>query len=224
MLKALKAATSSRHAALERRFPLLDPNMSIASYRQFIQWLFGFYAPLETQLMSVSSWEAIGLDYRPRQKTPRLRQDLLILGDTDTIIAALPHCDHLPPLMNEAQLWGCLYVIEGATLGGQIIMKHLHSNLGLSANSGASFFDGYGCETGTQWKAFCAAITACGEEATGGRDALLLSANHTFDALSEWLFPGSVAWSGASPETLPYAATSAQREVGAEHAVPSAHR
>jgi len=198
--------------------------MSIASYRQFIQWLFGFYAPLETQLMTVSSWKAVGLDYGPRQKTPRLRQDLLALGDTDTIIEALPRCDHLPPLMSEAQLWGCLYVIEGATLGGQIIMKHLHRNLGLSANSGGSFFDGYGCETGPQWKAFCAAITTYGEDATGGRNAMLSSANHTFDALSEWLFPGSVAWSGAGPETLSYAPTSAQREGGAEHAAPSAHR
>lgn len=221
MLKHLKVATSNRHAALERRLPLLDPNLSIAGYQQLIQWLFGFYASLETQLMAIPSWDNIGLDYRPRQKTPRLRQDLLVLGDTEATIAALPRCKHLPPLMNEAQLWGCLYVIEGATLGGQIIIKHLQSNLGLSANSGASFFDGYGAQTSAYWKAFCAAVPAYRDNSPDNRDAMLLSANQTFDALSEWLFPGSVTGFGANLLELTHASTSALPEVSPDQAVLS---
>ncbi|MDP4078204.1 hypothetical protein [Acidovorax sp. A1169] len=48
MLKCLKTATSTRHAALERRLPLLDASLSRTTYRHFAQRLFGFYEPLAT--------------------------------------------------------------------------------------------------------------------------------------------------------------------------------
>jgi heme oxygenase len=205
MLKCLKEATGTRHAALERQLPLLDANLSHGTYRQYVQRLFGFYDPLETRLLEVPWWRAIGFDYALRQKAPRLRQDLQVLGDSEQSIAGLPRCEHLPPLTSEAQLWGCLYVIEGATLGGQIIIKHLHTHLGLTITSGASFFDGYGPQTGSRWKAFCAAVPAQGDDVPGGRDAMLLSANLTFDALSEWLFPQSLASVVANPAVSPHA-------------------
>jgi heme oxygenase len=193
MLKRLKAATSSRHTALEKLLPLLDADLSSATYRHFVQKMFGFYEPLEASLLATPWWGELDLDVSLRHKTPRLLQDLRALGDTEADIAALPRCQHLPPLTNQAQLWGCLYVIEGATLGGQIIIKRLNAQLALSATSGASFFDGYGPQTGARWKTFCAALSAQGEGVSGGSDAMLASANRTFDTLSHWLFPASFA-------------------------------
>lgn len=199
MLKHLKAATSTRHSALERRLPLLDKDLSHATYRHFVQRLFGFYDPLETRLLALPWWEGAGIDYVQRRKTPRLRHDLETLGETAASIAALPRCEELPPLMNPAQLWGCLYVIEGATLGGQIIIKNLNANLGLTAAAGASFFDGYGAQTGSRWKAFCAAVPNEGLDSQDGAADMLGSANRTFDVFSEWLFPGSVTSSVFNP-------------------------
>lgn len=196
MLKHLKTGTSTRHAALERRLPLLDPNLSHTAYRHFVQRLFGFYDPLETRLLALPWWQSVGIDYVQRRKTPRLRHDLLALGDTEASMASLPRCEDLPPLLNPAQLWGCLYVIEGATLGGQIIIKNLNANLGLTAAAGASFFDGYGAQTGSRWKAFCAAVPDEGFDSPGGAETMLRSANRTFDVFSEWLFPGSITSSG----------------------------
>ncbi len=202
MLKSLKAATSTRHAALEQQLPLLDADLSHATYRHFVQRMFGFYDPLEAHMLSKPWWGTVNVDYALRHKTPLLRQDLRALGDSESSIAALPRCEHLPPLTHPAQLWGCLYVIEGATLGGQIIIKHLNARLGLNAASGASFFDGYGPQTGARWKAFCAALSAQGDDAPGGREAMLHSANTTFDALSEWLFPRAFATPDASPSQV----------------------
>ncbi len=212
MLKSLKAVTSTRHAALERRLPLLDADLSHATYLQLIQRMYGFYAPLEAQMLAIPWWGTVDFDYTLRYKTPQLRQDLLALGDTEPRIAALPCCERLPLLTNPAQLWGCLYVIEGATLGGQIIIKSLNTHLGLSATSGASFFDGYGPQTGARWKAFCAALSAQGDQAPGGPDAMLHSANMTFDTLSEWLFPGSVTTLDARLVKLPSASTFALQQ------------
>jgi heme oxygenase len=165
MLKCLKAATSSRHAALERQLPLLDANLSQAAYRHFVQRLFGFYDPLEAQLRAVPLWDAGGVDYALRHKTPRLRHDLQVLGDTEASIAALPRCTRLPPLTHPAQLWGCLYVIEGATPGGQIIIKRLNAHLGLSAASGASFFTAMARRPATGGRRFAlrcrAKVTLC---------------------------------------------------------------
>lgn len=190
MLKCLKEATGARHAALERRLPLLNADLTLSTYLQFVQKLHGFYDPLESALNGLPWWATIDVDYSLRRKTPRLREDLLALGHTDPSVAALPHCRSLPPLTTEAQLWGCLYVIEGATLGGQIIIKNLHRHIGLTAMSGASFFDGYGAQTGSRWKAFCAALMARDADCADDRDETLHSANQTFDALGAWLFPG----------------------------------
>ena len=50
-----------------------------------------------------------------------------------------------------AQLVGVLYPIEGATLGGQVIGRALHTGLGMTANCGARFFSAYGEKTGLFW-------------------------------------------------------------------------
>lgn len=54
-------------------------------------------------------------------------------------------------------LIGTLYAIEGATLGGQVISRHLQTTLGLTASTGARFFNGYGDTLSTQqhWQEFC---------------------------------------------------------------------
>ena len=79
-------------------------------------------------------------------------------------------------------------MIEGATLGGQIITRHLQANLELTPLTGAAFFDGYGARTGGQRKAFCAMLRANAGESVR-QDDILTSANQTFETLGQWLFP-----------------------------------
>ena len=139
ILKHLKEATHSRHAALESRLPLIDAHLPRQAYREFVHLFFGYYEPLEEKLMAHTCWESIDFDYTERRKTPRLAQDLIALGDSAEAMQNLARCQNLPVLCNPGQVLGYLYVMEGATLGGQIISRHLSSNLGLSATSGASF-------------------------------------------------------------------------------------
>ena len=190
ILKRLKEATGFRHAALESRLPLLDVGMSRARYLEFLHLFFGYYEPLEAKLLTLPYWKSIGFDYAERRKTSRLTQDLLVLGETPETIQRSARCKNLPTIATQGQLLGCLYVIEGATLGGQIITRHLHANLGLTPLSGSAFFDGYGAQTGRQWKNFCTMLrTNAGE--TGGQDDILETANRTFETLDQWLFPNT---------------------------------
>lgn len=188
ILKLLKEATAPLHGALESKLPLLDARMSPHTYRQFLHRFLGYYEPLEARLLAFPYWSALDFDYAGRHKTPRLLQDLQALGETPDAIQGLARCRDLPSLATPGQLLGCLYVIEGATLGGQVITRHLQANLGLTPSSGASFFDGYGAQTGRQWKAFGAMLKASATE-TEIHGEMVASANRTFETLGNWLFP-----------------------------------
>ena len=180
ILKHLKQATGLRHAALESRLPLLDAGMSRLSYLHFLQRFYGYYAPLESQLLALPYWNSMDFDYAGRHKTPRLVQDLRALGETPEAIQGFARCQHLP------------------TLGGQIITRHLEANLGLTPLTGASFFDGYGARTGSQWKVFCAMLRGNAGE-SGRQDDILSSASQTFETLGQWLFPPCPTPRGGTP-------------------------
>jgi heme oxygenase len=102
----------------------------------------------------------------------------------------------LPPLNAPEQLLGCLYVIEGATLGGRSITQHLQTRFGLTPQSGGAFFDGYGAHTGSRWKAFCTMLMNNASPPDHADDesrhaAIVAAANDTFQTLTQWLFPTS---------------------------------
>ena len=197
ILQRLKHATRERHVALERRLPLLDPLLSQEAYRQFLGRFFGFYAPLELSLFGSPAWHETGPLYFERRKTPRLALDLIALGAAPDALTALARCRELPDVTSGARLFGCLYVIEGATLGGQIITRHLNAQLGLTPQTGALFFSGYGEQTGSRWKAFGALLTAFAQRSGGeDDDEIIAAANQTFATITGWMFPKPhAAWS-----------------------------
>ena len=199
ILKRLKMSTSASHTALEDQLPLMNADLSREGYCQFVSRFFGFYAPLETQLLASPHWHQLAFDYAPRQKTSRLAHDLLALGRSHADLEATPRCTDLPACITPEQLLGCLYVIEGATLGGRSITRHLQARLGLTPESGGAFFDGYGAQTGLYWKAFCTMLSENADRKMGHsadhfcvesrHTAIVAGANQTFETLTHWLFP-----------------------------------
>jgi heme oxygenase (biliverdin-IX-beta and delta-forming) len=188
ILPRLKQATAARHAAIESRSVLLDPQLSRATYRACLRRFFGYYAPLELRLLRSQAWHAVGLAYGDRRKTPQLSQDLAALGVTPEELEQTPLCHALPDLRSTARLFGCLYVIEGATLGGQIVTRHLQASLGVTPQSGGAFFSGYAEHTGSRWKAFGVHLSAFAG-ASGADDEIVAGANETFETLDRWLYP-----------------------------------
>mgnify|MGYP003871919305 CR=1 FL=1 len=184
--KKLRAETQALHSALEARIPVMDPAFSPADYRRLLVRFYGYYLPLEARLVAWSQADARRIDYAERLKAPALERDLIALGETAETIARLPRCAVLPALATEAEGLGCLYVVEGSTLGGQVITRQLQKSLGLAPESGDAFFSGYGAETGPRWKAFC----SCLEEAAARLDqddAIIAGANETFRTFGDWL-------------------------------------
>jgi len=182
-LAALKAATQHEHDALDAALDLLHPELGDAAYRRHLEAFFGLYAPLETALSAVGSWSEHGIDFPERSKTELLRADLVSLGVDDP--DALPICQTLPSLPTIAAAFGSLYVLEGASLGGQIISRHVEKRFGYTATHGARFFNGYGAQTGPMWMSFRKAVDACGSE-PAPRNEMITGALATFTAFRTW--------------------------------------
>lgn len=182
----LKSETASQHQALEDNMDLLREDYTLGEYQALIQAFHDFYAPLEAAITARQAELPPALDWPRRIKLPQLEADLRVLGVTDQGRMAGPA--DLPPLGNLAEILGVLYVIEGSTLGGMVISRHFQKFLGLDATNGASFYVGYGAETGPMWKQFLTVLEA--ELTTDAdADACVKAAAETFDRMSDWLKP-----------------------------------
>jgi len=159
VLTRLRLETRGEHDAVERVLDLMGAELTREVYCRRLEQFYGFYRPLEAALKircalpdkhlgGATSHLATLL---PRlNKTADLQRDLHYLGfEPDDLLL----CRHLPPLETQAEVLGCLYVIEGATLGGQMITRHVRGTLGITPTTGGSFFEGYAGDTGRMWQA-----------------------------------------------------------------------
>lgn len=180
----LREATAAIHRRVETQLDLLDPELTLERYRSILEAFFGYYAPLERALASASA-TASPRGFALAARTPRIERDLVTLGISRQQVAALPRCMTLPPLNGAADVAGCLYVVEGASLGGRVISRALRRRLVLHADNGASFFAGEGDATAARWRAVLAWIEEVAAAAHCG-NAIVATACNTFETLSRW--------------------------------------
>jgi heme oxygenase len=182
-LSRLRSETREQHETIEKTLLLMDDDLTLEAYRRRLAQFYGFYQPVEERLFHRSGPLAGWLSLEQRRKTSLLRADLMALGGLAT--DCLPLCTKLPRLVSSAECFGCLYVLEGATLGGVIISRHVQQKLGVVPSEGGAFFSGYGDQTGAMWQAFRSAITAFSTDAED-QDVVVASARATFLALQHW--------------------------------------
>ena len=180
----LKQGIWPLHQQLEQSLDLLNPRFSVADYRRLIAAFWGYYRPLEAQLQAHQALREGLPDLAQRAKLPLLEADLLALGHAEAP-PRLPVCGDLPVCNTLDQAFGCLYVMEGATLGGQVLCRHFNQSLGLDARNGSAFFVGYGEATGAMWALFGERLTAANVDET----AAISAAGQTFQTLGQWLRP-----------------------------------
>lgn len=186
LLTALKEATHSRHQHIEARLDLLNRDWKLPFYQALLERFHGFYRAVEPVLLQNEGRTGHGLDLTQRAKLPLLEADLRALGLSAGQVDALPVCPQPPSLADFPQRLGCLYVIEGSTLGGQVISRVLGQRLGLSPENGARFFAGYGADTGAKWRAFKAFAEAQSLSLVE-TNAASNAACACFDSLDQWL-------------------------------------
>jgi len=197
ILARLRHETRDAHKDLERVLDFTSATLTRDLYRRRLAQYYGFYAPLEAALRrrcgepdaTVGDAPSLGATLDARLcKTPLLRQDLehLQVG-----VDTLPLCHDLPSLRTHADMLGCLYVLEGATLGGRMIIRHLETALGITPTTGGRFFDGYADDTGRMWNAMREMLTTHAVDVDTEND-IVANAIVTFTCLRQWCEPGAV--------------------------------
>jgi heme oxygenase (biliverdin-IX-beta and delta-forming) len=178
----LRSQTQDGHSALEAQLGLLEQPASTEYYAHLLSRFLGFHLVWEEGL---KAFPAVAGELEMRSRLRQLRHDLRTICVTDAEINSVPLCSDAHGLTaNEARALGSFYVLEGSTLGGQLITRHLSSGHWLPAE-GLSYFNPYGSRTGEMWRSFRRWL----EIQARHRDAndIVAGARATFVVLQKWL-------------------------------------
>jgi heme oxygenase len=188
IMEQLRTATAAEHAAVERLVPLMRADVTVDHYRRYLGRMWGIQAPFDALLDEEAAGAALP-DAAARRRAATLRADLVALGLGDEAIDRLPLCA-LPLTCEPASLLGGLYVLEGSTLGGQIIRRHLQRHLGAETAVATRYLGAYD-DVPRMWSRFCAAVDAFALAHPSATPQLVGAAVATFAAVRAWLAAGA---------------------------------
>jgi heme oxygenase len=175
VLARLKRETADAHARVDA---IADPALSNRrAYRQLLLGMRDAHRALEPELRRhADSLARAGYDVARRSKLAWLDADLALLGDT----SAEPSPSIA--LRDGSEAFGAVYVVEGATLGGQVIARRVMPALALSPDAGCRYFSGYGAATRERWLETRDAIGAhvVSLESPDGISRMIAAAKETF--------------------------------------------
>lgn len=183
ILQQLKTDTEDLHRGIETVVPLMDPHLTIAEYAGYLERIFPFYEAAEARLFCTPGLREAVSDLDERWKKNILAADLRALG-------VLPHGlmneSLVPQLKTVPEALGCLYVLEGSTLGGQILLRAVRNALGPDVEGKTQFLASYGPEVPQKWRDLCVSLNASLAD-PADRESAVRSARATFSGLHKWL-------------------------------------
>ena len=158
-LKNLRSATGPKHTALESNELLASLTSDSLTLRKYFHYLI--------LMREVEHAYTLMLDRSPVlhqlsgrvSAAPLITQDLAAITSNEFFTANPISCRL--PFENSSLAFqlGFSYVMKGSRLGGKVIYKHIHRNLGFSEQSGAGYILDAGNDTFADWKRFLAALS-----------------------------------------------------------------
>lgn len=181
-LDRLRKNTAVSHTQLEElpvSKSIMKPDVSSAEYITYLALMHDVVKDAETNVFPALS--DIVTDMKERNKTILIEDDLKGLGH--------PKAGYTT-LFENAQDYsiafklGIFYVIEGSSLGGRVILKNINAVLGHDETNGASYFSGYGNQTGSHWKSFLNTLVQY-EDENNAEDEIIAGANFAFKTIAK---------------------------------------
>ena len=166
LLTSLRAGTRDAHASVEATVDVLRAGRTPTAYAGVLQAFRSVYAPLERALEASPLAAGVVPDLAERRKTAWLDADLDDLG-----APALADVE-VPALRTVEQVAGACYVLEGATLGGAVLVREL-------PEVPHRFFTSYGSRRGAMWAGFRGHLRALDERGVD-RELAVAAARRTF--------------------------------------------
>lgn len=177
----LKEETIVAHTKAENLLvPKISSIKTFGDYAALLKMFYGYFHPIEQIIRKYITVDILSdIDER--------RNSLFILHDLKALNYSTEHmsvCNEIPQIKNIADAFGCLYVLEGSTLGGRMISKMLMKNFYIRFDeSNLNFFNGYKESTGARWAHFLSVIN----EQEENEGAMISAAIETFDGLTKWM-------------------------------------
>jgi heme oxygenase (biliverdin-IX-beta and delta-forming) len=187
----LRSATTACHKALEANpvaKVLMSPTVTLGAVDHYLKGMYGVVKGFEQSVFPML--ENSLPQVNERRKTKLLEANLSISIEEIDRLPCIPAIMFTTQYDTLLKAWGGMYVLEGSTLGGQIISNHLQRVLGEKMVSRTSYFIPYGSQTGSMWKSF---LQYFSEAATAGGDEeeIIDSAVQTFSLIDNWLTSAS---------------------------------
>lgn len=170
----------------------MGPDVTIADYHRFLLRLGRLYGSLEPACYAALEVPGAALAGGPgsvpspatlrlRPKYPAIAADLAANG------LAAPPCDLAlaVPLGLDTAL-GALYILEGSSLGGRVIARHLRRYLG-DPLPGEHFFQFHEDHAAADWKAFGLALEGLAAAGLIDPEAVIAAARGVFTTIYETL-------------------------------------
>jgi heme oxygenase len=184
ILGVLREKTRAEHQAIEASLAvLMSQALTREAYEEVLKRFYGFYASVEHALARTIGLDGAGIALEPRAKAPLLAIDLRFFQVDPMIV---PRCADHVRVDSVAAALGSMYVLEGASLGGQIISRRLRTTIGVTPETGGRFFHGYGERTGEMWSAFGEALSAYSSRERQTERQIVEAAKATFRDLRGW--------------------------------------
>lgn len=193
----LRESTAPLHRQIETLLRLPDTIRSRADYQDWLGRFLGLYDPLEKSLAAFSQWDSLGFSMLSRDHSCCLVDDLVVLGMNPRELPRAPPA-LLPDLPSFAHALGALYVIEGATLGGRLILRDLEPRIGASIAGATRFFGGRGEALRPMWQGFRAALDEFSLRQPQLCADVVIGAERTFQAMLVWFAPFCAGKAGQS--------------------------
>jgi heme oxygenase len=146
----LRQETRSAHGELDESLHLID---RLSSLRQRANVLAGYHRFHQAAEAAIAPFLAAvaDLDFAARRRSLLIAGGIGILGQE-----VLPDRAASPGITTQSEAFGALYVLEGSSLGGRVILKELKRR-GVSL-AGLGFLDPYGFNTAPRWRSFLAIL------------------------------------------------------------------
>lgn len=181
LIDQLREATRASHAVLEQQLNIFEHIGNPRRIQYLLERFYGFHLEWEAAIAD----SEFGAAAAPRSRLALLESDLETLGRTRAETAVLARCVGARALADTpAGVIGSLYVMEGSTLGGQLISRALKQTCWAPAQ-GLRYFDPYGKRTAEHWREFMRWADA--QLPLSEHRAAASAAKCTFNLLAEWL-------------------------------------
>ena len=184
----LRAETAPLHRQVEALLGLPGVIRTTHDYRMWLGRFLGLYEPLEHLLARFPEWDDISLAPWSCNQSSAIAGDLAALGIDPAGVAHVPEV-LLPKLPTFAHALGALYVLEGATLGGRLILRDVEARIGAQIAGATQFFGGRGDTVDPMWQSFRATLDAFGRERSLLRADVVTGAQRVFRAILAWFAP-----------------------------------